>query len=154
MTTEPIGAELIERYLRTRRPQYFRGQHDGEYFFILAVERLHVHLETAGVDPDMFTIRITPAYFFPAAQRVRLTRFADRWNRNNQWAKAIVHASSDPNRIGVVAEYSYRIAQRRGFDDFASFVDHSVASAIELFGEITPVIEVPSGRTAWLRDAG
>jgi hypothetical protein len=153
MNTEPIGTALIERYLRTRRLRYFRGRHDGEYFFILTVdrERLHVHLESTCGHLEMFTIRVTPACFFPIEHRGWLMRFADQWNRNNQWAKAVLHGSSDPNRIGVVAENSYPLAETIRFNNFASFVDHTIASAIELFGEILPAA---LAHEPWLRDAG
>jgi hypothetical protein len=45
----------------------------------------------------------------------------------NREVTAIVHGSSDPERIGVVARRSQRIRDRVSFDDFASFVDHSTA---------------------------
>jgi hypothetical protein len=156
MRTESFGTELIERYLRTRGRRYFRGQHDGEYFFILAVdnERLHVHLEICHAHRDTFTIKVFPGYFFPVAQRDRLTRLADRCNRHSRWAKAIVHESSDPNRVGVLAENSYPIARNIHFEEFASLVDHTIGSAINLFGELACVAPSPRTPEAWLPDAG
>jgi hypothetical protein len=67
---------------------------------------------------------------------------------------AIVHGSSDPQRIGVVARSSQRIRDRVSFDDFASFVDHSTAAAIDLFSELTPGVELPSTSQPLFRDAG
>lgn len=45
MTSESLCADLIERYLRTRGSRYFRGQHDGEFFYVANTRprRLHVH---------------------------------------------------------------------------------------------------------------
>ena len=66
---EPLSSELTERYLRTRGIRYFRGQHDGECFFATDADgrRLHVHLGISRWHSDMFTIRVAPACFFPAA---------------------------------------------------------------------------------------
>ena len=148
MRTEPSGTELVERYLRTRRLRYFRGGHDRECFFILTVghERLHVHLEIAPGSRDILTVRVTPSYYFPAADRERLLGFARRWNAESRRVEAVVHDSSDPSRIGVVAENSCPIADGADVDDFADFADQTIRSAIKLFAELTPA--------AHLKDAG
>ncbi len=148
MRTEPFGSQPIERYLETRGRRYFRGHHDGEYFFILPVcqERLHVHLELGPVHPDTFAVRVTPGCFFPATDRARLLAFADEWNRERPRAKATVRESSDQNRIGVVADNSYPIADNMRFEDFATLTDDTIRSAIELFAELAPGM--------WLRHAG
>ena len=140
MTTEPFGTELIERYLRARKLRYFRGCHDGEFFFLLTVghERLHVHLEAAAA--DHVTVRVTPANFFPAADRPRLQQFIDNWNVESRRATAIVHESSDPTRIGVVVENSYPIGRGMQLEDFAGLADNTIRSAIKLFAEITPTV--------------
>ena len=146
-----MSTELIERYLRTRRRRYFRGQHDGEFFFILTVghERLHVHLESSRGDGNIVTIRVTPGYFFPARERARLLEFADRWNHNDQRAKALVHESTDPNRIGLDAENSCPGHDIK-FEDFADFADETIRSAVDLFSAISPG---PSSQQSWLPDA-
>jgi hypothetical protein len=153
---EPLSTDLIERYLRTRGRRYFRGQHDGEYFFVANAypRRLHVHLGISRWHSDMFTIRVNPACFFPTGDDARLERLADTWNQQNREVTAIVHGSSDPQRIGVVARSSQRIRDRVSFDDFASFVDRSTAAAIDLFSELTPGVELPSTAQPLLRDAG
>ncbi len=153
--TEPLNANLIERYLCTRGRRYFRGRHDGEFFFVADAHprRLHVHLEIPPGQTDVFTIRVAPACFFPAADHVRLAQFADTWNEQNREVTAIVHGSSDPQRIGVAARQSV-IGDRFHFDDFAAFVDRTISAAIDLFGELTPVAELPSIALALLRDAG
>jgi hypothetical protein len=153
---EPLGADLIERYLHTRGRRYFRGQHDGEYFFVANAHprRLHVHLGISRWHRDVFTIQVEPACFFPAADDARLARLADTWNEQNREVTAIVHGSSDPQRIGVCARGSLRIQDRISFEDFASFVDGTVAAAINLFGELTPVAEMPSAAEPLVRDAG
>jgi hypothetical protein len=43
------------------------------------------------------------------------------------------------------------------FEDFASFVDRAIAAAVDLFGELTPVVELPppsQEALPLLRDAG
>lgn len=70
---EPLSTNLIERYLRARGRRYFRGHHDAEFFFVANAHlRLHVHLEISPAYRDVFTIRVSPAYFFPATDHTRL----------------------------------------------------------------------------------
>lgn len=146
MTNEQMCANLVERYLRTRGRRYFRGHHDGEYFFVTgAPRRLHVHFEISPAHDDVLIIRVTPGCYFPAADRPWLTHFADAWNRQDRHATAIVHGSSDPQRIGVVARKSQWIRSAVSFADFASFVDLTIADATELFEELDPAIDVASG---------
>ena len=158
MTTESFGTELIERHLRTRKLRYFRGHHDGEFFFILTVgqDRLHVHLEIDPADRETFTIRVTHPYFFPAADRARLRKFADSWNLESRRVKAVVQESCDPNRIAVVAETSYPIMRDMPFEEFAGLADNTIRSAVKLFAEMTPPAEPTPTRTlgTWLKDAG
>lgn len=150
---EPLSTNLIERYLCTRGRRFFRGRHDGEFFFVLdADRRLHVHLEIPALQPDVFTIRITPACFYPAAERAHLTQFAASWNEQNRDITALVHDSSNPQRIGVTAEQSRRIGERVSFDDLASFADRATTAAIDLFRRLSPDVELPS--PPLLLDAG
>jgi hypothetical protein len=156
--TEPLGGEpwstnLVERYLCTHGRRYFRGRHDSEFFFVLNTDhRLHVHLEIPALHPDVFTIRVTPACFFPAGDHESLMDFAATWNRQNRDVTAIVHGSSDPQRIGVTAEQSQWIGERVAFGDLAAFADRAISAAIDLFARLTPVAELPS--LPLLRDAG
>src|ERR1700746_2535709 len=108
MSNESFGTELIERYLLARGRRYFRGQHDGEYFFILTVghTRLHVHIEVPPADQDTVKVRATPAISYPAADRARLMTIADKCNAETRQAQAVVYESCDQTRIGVVAEQS------------------------------------------------
>ncbi|CAM4002159.1 hypothetical protein MYSE111917_05000 [Mycobacterium senriense] len=155
MMNEQLCAGLVERYLRTRGRRYFRGHHDGEYFFVTnAPRRLHVHFEISPAHDDVLIIRVTPGCYFPAADRPWLTYFCDRWNRLDREATAIVHGSSDPQRIGVTARKSQWIRNDVSFNDFASFVDRTVADATELFDELSPTVELPSTERPQLRDAG
>jgi hypothetical protein len=155
MRTEPLGTDLIERYLRSRGRRYFRGQHDGAFFFVAqALPRpLHVHLEISPADRDVFTIRVNPACFFPAADRTALAQYAETWNQRNHDVTAMVHGSSDPQRIGVVAQQAC-LVHDVCFEHFASFVDRGIAAAIELFAAMTPVAELPSTAQPLLLDAG
>jgi hypothetical protein len=152
--SEPASTNFIERYLCARGRRYFRGQHDCEYFFVTNTlpRRLHVHLETCRVHPDVFTVRVTPAYFFPADERTHLARAAERWNQQNSAVIAVVHESSDPRRIGVAATKSHSMANFAGFEDFEGFVDSSLDAAIDLFDQLTPAAELPS--EPLLLDAG
>lgn len=159
MTNEPRCADLIERYLRTCGRRYFRGHHDGEYFFVaggsaFVSRRLHVHLEISPAHDDVVVIRVTPGCFFSAAERPWLVHFADTWNRQDRHVVAIVHGSSDPQRIGVVARKSQWIRKSVSFEEFASFVDHTISDAIDLFAGLSPLVELPSTMQEVLRDAG
>ncbi|MCA2241791.1 MULTISPECIES: YbjN domain-containing protein [Mycobacterium] len=155
MTNEQLCANLVERYLRTRGRQYFRGHRDGEYFFVTgAPRRLHVHFEISPAHDDVLIIRVTPGCYFPAADRPWLTYFADTWNRQQRHVTAIVHGSTDPQRIGVVARKSQWIRSEVSFVDFASFVDLTIADATELFEELSPAVDVPSAERPLLRHAG
>ncbi|MBV8929322.1 MAG: hypothetical protein JO152_09380 [Mycobacteriaceae bacterium] len=158
MRSEPFGAELIERYLRTRRLQYFRGHHDEEYFFILKTSHgpLHVHVEIPSADRELFTIRVTPPYFLPQTHRSWLMRFSRRWHRRSPSTKAVIYRSTVPDRVGVAAESAVLVGDGIAFADFALYMDHAIASAIKLFGEISSRLKLQSPRTPepWLRDAG
>jgi hypothetical protein len=160
MTSEPRCADLIERYLCTRGSRYcdryFRGARDGEYFYVAKTRprRLHVHLEVAPTQRDVLMIRVAPTRFYPATDRPRLMHFADTWNQQNREVTAIVHTSSDPQRIGVVARRSQWIRAGVSFEDFASIVDRIIADAIDLFAQLNPVIELPPAAQPLLCDAG
>lgn len=138
---EPLSTSLIERYLYSRGKRYFRGRHDGEFFFVANAypRRLHIHLEISHEHPDVFTIRVTPAYFFPAADQARLARFAHLWNDRNRAVTATMHASSDPQRVGVTADNSQWIPGLIRFNEFADSVDRVLDSAVDLFGELEPI---------------
>jgi len=147
MTSEPLCADLIERYLCTRGSRYFRGQHDGEFFYLANTRprRLHVHVEISPGHHDVLIIRVAPSCFFPTADRPWLTHLADTWNQQDHGITAVVHgSSSDPERIGIIARRSQWIRGGVAFEDFATFVDRTIAAAIEFFGELTPVVERPA----------
>ncbi|MFV0493747.1 hypothetical protein [Mycobacterium sp.] len=156
--TETAATILIERYLRTRGRRYFRGRHDGEFFFVLSSGRgLHVHLENPPANPEVVTVRVTPAAFFPATERPRLTRLTDHWNEHNHSIAAAVHESSDPSRVGVAAEQSMRLVtaadtgEAAAFaddfaafaEDFAAFADRAITAAVDLFDTLSAPGEVP-----------
>src|SRR6201996_8841678 len=144
--TEPLSANLIERYLCTRGSRFFRGQHDGEFFYVANTRprRLHVHLEISRWHGDVLTIRVAPSCYFPGGDSSRLVQLADAWNRRNDAVTVIVHGSSDPHRIGIFARNSRRMRGAVEFDEFATFVDRTIAAAIEFFAELNSVPECPS----------
>jgi hypothetical protein len=39
------------------------------------------------------------------------------------------------------------------FEEFASLVDRTIAAAVDLFAELSPVVELPSAAQPLLRDA-
>ena len=156
MTTDSLWANLTERYVRTSGLRFLRGEYEGEYFCVADAHprRLHIHLETSASFGDVLSIRVNPACSFPAADRPWLTHFADRWNQQNREVTAIVHDAPDPQRVGVSARRSHWIRESISFEDFASLVDRTIAAAIDLFAELTPVVELPLPAQRLLRDAG
>ena len=156
MTSESLCVNWIERYVRTCGLQFLKGEHDGEYFCVANAHprRLHIHLEISPSFGDVLVIRVAPACLFAVAYRPWLTHFADAWNQRNREITAIVHDSSDPQRIGVSVRRSQWIREDISFEDFASFADRTIAAAIDLFAELTPVVELPATAQPLLRDAG
>jgi hypothetical protein len=156
MTTEALSPDLIERYLCTRGSRYFRGQHDGEFFYVANTRprRLHVHLGVSRWHSDEFTIQVTPGCFFPASDGAEIAELADDWNRRHRGVVVTVRGSSDPQRIGVVARTTRRAREQVDFDEFATFVDHSIAAAIEFFAALAPIPELPSSAQPMVLDAG
>jgi hypothetical protein len=52
-----------------------------------------------------------------------------------------VHGSSDPQRVGVVARDSRKIRESIAFDEFATYIDYTIAAAIEFFAGLDSVAE-------------
>lgn len=152
---------LIEEYLRARGVRYFRGHHDDEYFFLVDFQsdfcldashgRLHVHLEVSGAARDDVQLSITPDRFYSAAKRDLLTSLATRWTAGSGGAEAVVHESSDPALVGITVLDRFRPTSGAGL---AYFVDQSIASAIELFEQVTAEALPAHPDPAVLRDAG
>jgi hypothetical protein len=147
MTSAVLCENLTERYVRACGLRSLRGEHEGEYFAVVDAHprRLHVHLEMSPSFGDMLTIQVTPACLFPLSDQSRITNFADTWNQQTREVTAIVHRStSDRQRIGVSARRSQWIREGNSFEDFASFVDRTIAAASDLFAGLTRVVELPS----------
>jgi hypothetical protein len=113
-----------------------------------------VHLGISRWHGDEFTIQVTPGCFFPAADGADLAEVADSWNRYSGDVVVTVRGSSDPQRIGVVARKSRRIREPVTFEDFATFIDHTIAAAIEFFADLAPGTECPVTEPALVLDAG
>jgi hypothetical protein len=136
--------------------RFFRREHDGEYFFVEDTHPrpLNVHLTMSPSFGDVLTIRVAPACLFSVADRPWLTQFADAWNKRGREVSAIVHGTFNSQRIGVLARRSQWIRENMSFEHFASFADRTIAAAIDLFAEMTPVVELPSrAQPLQLRDA-
>ena len=152
---------LIEEYLRARGVRYFRGHHDDEYFFLVDFQsdffldashgRLHVHLEVGGVARDDVRLSITPDRFYPVGKRELLTSLSTRWTAGSGGAEAVVHGSSDPALVGITVSDRFRPTSGSGL---AYYVDQSIASAIELFEQVTAEALPAHPSPAVLRDAG
>lgn len=155
MTAQSLCTNLIERYLSTSGLRFLRGEHDGEYFCVVDADsgRLHVHLEVSPSFGDMLSVSVSPGRFFPATDRAWLTHFADTWNRKNRGVTAIVRGSADSERIGLTARRSQWIPEGIAFERFASFVDRTIAEAVDLFAEAAVVVELSSTTQPMLRDA-
>ncbi len=156
MTSGSLCTDLIERYLSTCDVRFLCDERGGAYFSVpnAHYRRLHVHLEISRSFGDVLIIQVAPAGSFPVADRPWLTHFADTWNLQNRGVTALLHNSSEPQRIGLLARRSQWIREDTSFDDFASFVDRTIAAAIDLFVELAPVVESPSTARPLLRDAG
>lgn len=152
MASDLVGAALIEAYLRARQVRYFRGHHDDEFFFLINAYhgRLHVHLEVPATDREIITINIAGERYYPATLRGRLAGLVDEWNGATPWARAALVASSDPNLLGIAADNRYS----RKSGDFATVVDHTLQSAVELFGRARALAAAAGSDGNPLRDAG
>lgn len=142
MTIES-GADLIERYLRTRHVRYFRGHHDEEFFFLVNAYhgRLHVHLEPCGADGEMVKVSATAERYYPSSARSKVAALAAQWNQGDPPVRAIVFQSSDPRLVGVAAEGRF---SRSTDADFGAFVDVTIPSAIDLFGRLKASVRAQS----------
>jgi len=152
---EPGRATLMERYLCSCGVRFFRHEHDGECFFVEDAHPrpLNVHLNMSPSFGDVLTIRVTPACLFSVAERPWLTQFADAWNKRGREVSAIVHGTSNSQRIGVLARRSQWVREGIAFEDFAAVADRTIAAAIDLFEGLTPVVELPLRAQPLLRDA-
>ena len=153
--------KLIEDYLRSRGVRYFRGHHDDEFFYLLDLPvgsfrarhsaRLDIHLEVCGPGHDAVRVHISPDRFYPADRRDQLVAVAARWNAGDPWVHAAVHDSCDPALVGVDAGMTRRVGDAA---DLADFVDHAVASTVELFGLMRDAARADAGSAGPLREAG
>lgn len=100
---------------------------------------------------DDVQLSITPDRFYPVAKRDLLTSLATRWTVGSGGAEAVVHDSSDPVLVGITVLDRFRPTSGAGL---AYFVDQSIASAIELFEQVTAEALPTHPGPAVLRDAG
>jgi hypothetical protein len=109
--------------------------------------RLNVHLEICETEPAAVLVTISPDRYYPVGVADRLADLTERWNAGNPPAEAVVHGSSDPSLIGVVAHSRIRTSEQPAL---AEQLQAAVAAAAELFGQVA---ELPAARSV-LRDAG
>lgn len=156
MTSASLLTELIERYLSTCDMRFLRDERGGAYFCVPNAHygRLNVQFEISSSFGDVLTVKVSPATSLPIADRPWLTHFADTWNLRNREVTALLHNSAGPQRIGLVARRSQWVRDDVSFDDFASFVDRTLAAAIDLFAESAQFGDSLSAGESVLRDAG
>lgn len=109
-----------------------------------------MHIEVSAADRDTITINVSEERYYPAQLRGRLIGLIDDWNAANPWAKAILVTSSDPTLLAVAADNRYS----QESVDFATVVDHTLQSAIELFGRARVLAAGSGTHGNPLRDAG
>jgi hypothetical protein len=147
MQIEPLGAELIERYLQSRQLRFFRSG-DGEEFLVVLSNyergKLHVHLRINGLRRDILEISISPAGYYQASERPRLMELVNDWNRDNHWPKAFVRETPEPSRISVVGETAYLLADGIHLEALGHFIRSGVEYGADLFGKIDQAISLPS----------
>jgi hypothetical protein len=155
MTSETLCANLVEGYLSTRGLSFLRGDHDGEYFCVVGADprRLHVHLKMSPSFGDVLMISVTPSRLSPGTDRAWLIDFADTWNRRNRGITAIVHGTADSEHVGISARRSQWIREDISPEDFASYIDRTIAAAIDLFGQLARV-QSPAPTQPLLRGVG
>ena len=144
----------IEDYLRARGVRFFRGHHDDEYFYLVDFlsgayrGRLNVHLQACDTEPGSVVVTVSPDRYYPVGNAGRIRELADRWNAGNPAAEAVVHGSSDPALVGVLARGRIQAC------DLPALTEHvgaAVAAAADLFGQVTAL---PAAQAPVLRDAG
>jgi Putative bacterial sensory transduction regulator len=154
VTIESLSPQLIERYLDSRDLRFYRD-HDGKGFLVLLSTKhgkLQVNLRTSGKRGDVLVISVSPAMHYPAAERSRLMKVVNDWNRDTHWPKAFVRKTSQPNRIGVVGETSFPLSKGIHFEAVAEFIGYTTRCAPDLFDKIAEAISLPSTETLerWL----
>src|ERR1700724_1783507 len=115
---EPLGTELIERYLDSQGLRFFRGRDGNEFLVLFSTEhgQLQVNIRVTGSRRSVLVVRVSPAEHYPAADRPRLMELVNAWNRDTHWPKAFLRETSDPDRVGVVGENSYPLAHGIHFE--------------------------------------
>jgi hypothetical protein len=153
---EPLSRELIERYLDSRELRYYQGRGGRDFLVLFSTDqgRLHVNLGISG--RDVLVVSATPANYYVAAERARLTQLVNDWNRDTHWPKAFVREVSQPNRIGVVGETAYPLANGIHDEALGNFIDRTIECAIQLFDKIAESMSLPSVQTMeqWLSSSG
>lgn len=131
MVVDPVMSALIEQSLRGRGVRYFRGHHDGEFFFILDLlgesgrSHLHVHLLPGAA--GSVTVHISGDRFYPVSERDHLTGLAGRCAALSG-VGVEVHDSSDPELVGVLVTAAGRPA---GAGEVTALIDAAVDAAAE-----------------------
>lgn len=146
MQIEPLTTELIERCLQSRRLRFFRSD-DGEEFLLLSNYergRLHITVRIDGVRRDLLEISISPAGYYPAAERPRLMELVNDWNCDTHWPKAFLRDTVRPNHVSVVGENAYLLSDGIHLEALASLIKSAVEYGRDLFTKIEQAVNLPS----------
>ncbi|MGD1172297.1 YbjN domain-containing protein [Mycobacterium seoulense] len=158
MQIEPLSTDLIARYLQSRQLRFFRSD-DGEEFLMLPgyeCGKLHVNLRINGLRRDVFEISISPAGYYPAAERPRLMELVNDWNRETHWPKAFVRETARPGQVSVVGENAYLLTDGIHIEALGNLVRSTVEYGADLFEKIERAICLPSAHTLeeWMDRTG
>lgn len=146
MQIEPLSADLIERYLRSRQLRYFRSDDGVEFLLVSTREqgKLLVTLRINGLRPDILEVSISPARHFPATERPRLMELANSWNRDNHWPKAFVRETAYPGFVAVVGENAHLLTDGIHLEALGNLVRSTVDYGADLFAKIERTLSLPS----------
>ncbi|OBH45550.1 YbjN domain-containing protein [Mycobacterium mantenii] len=158
MQIEPLSTDLIDRYLRSRQSRFFRSD-DGEEFMMLPGYergRLHVNMRINGLRRDVFEISISPAGYYPAAERPRLMELVNDWNRETHWPKAFVRETPRPGHVSVVGENAYLLSDGIHVEALGNLIKSAVEYGGDLFAKIEQAIGLPSAHALeqWMDRTG
>ena len=158
MDIEPLSPELIERYLDSRGLRYYRGPGGKDFLVLFSTNhgRLQVNLRISGRHADVLVVTATPAAYYVAAERARLTELVNEWNRDTHWPKAFVREAAQSSRFAVVGESAYPLADGIHVEALGNFIDSTIECTIQLYDRIAEGISLPSVQTLehWLSSSG
>jgi hypothetical protein len=155
---EPLSTALIERYLESRQLRYYQGSGGKDTLLLFTSDhgRMHVNLQIGGKRADVLVVVVTPAAYYHASDRPRLTELVNEWNRDTHWPKAFVRETMQPNRITVVGENAYPLPAGIHQEALGNFIECTIEYATDLFNKVAEAVSLPSAQSLeeWLDRTG